>query len=168
MDRQIQRKTQAALRLFEDSFFFAYPPLTYACIGLFSALCMMLAFEGGNMIPLMYADSFFGAGSSDPVFSGDGLQGGAQIVKDNIDGVGIVEEGSLIETIIFIIRYVLIFSGILALFAFIWAGFLYITTFVSEENHETAKKVMLYAAIGLLLIIFSWVIVDFLTTFDLE
>ena len=159
-------KTLAFSRLLEEGIFFHNTQITLAVLACFAAVCVLLVTGDGNMSALLFADSFFNQGSSHPVFSGEGLEGGAQLVKDNIAGVGIIEEGNIIQTIIFIIRYVLIFAGILALFAFIWAGVLYITTFMNEENTETAKKVMMYAAIGILLIIFSWVIVDFLTTFD--
>ena len=157
----------------EDTFLFTYSPVTIAFLACCSAVIIALLSANGSLFALvdtqfLVANSFFGQGSSTPVFNGSGLEGGAQIVKDNIQGVGIIEEGNIIQTIIFIIKYVLIFAGLLALFAFIWAGFLYITTFLQEENTETAKKVMMYAAIGILIIIFSWVIVDFLTTFDID
>ena len=165
---EIGSKSLASLKLIDEGILFHNRGLTITFLACIAAFCMLFLAKDGDMAAILFADSFFGQGSSHPVFNGDGLDGGAQLVKDNIGDVGIVVEGSIITTIIFIIRYVLIFAGILALFAFIWAGFLYITTFINEENNETAKKVMLYAAIGILLIIFSWVIVDFLTTFDIS
>ncbi len=99
-----------------------------------------------------------------PVFSGGGLQEGAQIVKDNIEGTGLVEDGNLVQTIIWAVKWLLIISGILAFVAFLYAGFLYITSYINDKNPETAKKAMINTAIGIVIIIFSWVIVNFLTT----
>ena len=146
--------------LFEEIFLCKNIPLTLCVLGIFSA-CILSMHD-----PSFLSASLFGSGGSEPVFSGGGLDEGAQLVQDNIEGTGLVDEGSIIDVVIWIIKFILIFAGILALFAFIWAGFLYITTFVNDDNHETAKKVMLYAAIGILIIIFSWVIVQFLTTFE--
>lgn len=101
-----------------------------------------------------------------PVFSGGGLQEGAKIVQDNISGTGLVEDGSLVDTIIWGIKWLLVIAGILAFLAFLYAGFLYITTYLNDKNPETAKKAMINAAIGIIIIVFSWVIVNFLTTLE--
>ena len=51
--------------------------------------------------------------------------------------------------------------SIFAFVAFLWAGFLYITSFASEENNEKAKKIMTYAAIGIIVILLSYILTDF-------
>lgn len=154
------------LRVFEEGVLFRNIKFSFAVLSALGSFFLMpLASEIGN---ISLQASIFSEGTSQPVFGGEGLQGGAEIVRENIEGVGIIEEGNIVDTIIFIIKYVLIFAGILAFFAFIWAGFLYITSFTRDENTESAKKAMMYAAIGILIILFSWVIVEFLTTFSLE
>lgn len=116
--------------------------------------------------------AFFGVsyslGASTPVFNGGGLQEGAEIVRDNIEGTGLVEEGNLVETIIWGIKWLLVISGVLVFIAFLYAGFLYITTYINDKNPDAAKKAMTNAAIGILIIIFSWVIVQFLTTLEFQ
>ncbi len=165
MKMKKNKYTSNALQLVEKTFFFHDFSLSLLTISVIASFFFLTV--SADISTILTAE-LFGEGSTEVVFSGDGLQGGAKLVQDNIEGTGIVEEGSIIDTIIFIIKYVLIFAGILALFAFIWAGFLYITTFINDENTESAKKAMLYAAIGLIIILFSWIIVDFLTTFDIN
>ncbi len=109
----------------------------------------------------------FGSGSTAPVFEGEGISGGAKLVQTEIEGsnLGIAETGSLMDSIIFVIKYLLIFSGIIALIAFLYAGFRYITSMGGEV--DVAKDAMINAAIGIVIILFSWVIINFLITFDL-
>jgi len=101
-----------------------------------------------------------------PVFSGGGLKEGAEIVQENIKGTGLIEDGNLVETIIWAIKWLLVISGILAFVAFLYAGFLYITSYIDDKNPETAKNAMINTAIGIIIIIFSWVLVNFLTTLN--
>ncbi len=120
-----------------------------------------------SMVRVLNVADLFGSGTSDPVFEGEGLQGGAHLVQEKIEGsdLGIAEEGSLMDTILFVIKYLLIFAGVIALFAFLYAGFRYITSFGSDV--DGAKEAMINAAIGILIILFSWVIINFLITFNL-
>lgn len=106
-------------------------------------------------------------GATEPVFSGGGLKRGLEILSGYIPGLGIIESGSIIETVFYLIKIVLILSGLIAFIAFLWAGVLYLTTFLKADNNETAKKVMIYAAIGILVILLSYAIVHFLTTLNL-
>jgi hypothetical protein len=101
---------------------------------------------------------------TEPVFSGGGLRSGLDILGHYIPGLGVIESGSVIGTVFFLIKVLLVIAGLLAFIAFIWAGFLYITTFIKEDNNETAKKVMIYAAIGIIVILLSYTIVHFLAT----
>jgi hypothetical protein len=102
--------------------------------------------------------------NTEPVFSGGGLRSGLDILGQYIPGLGVIESGSVIGTVFFLIKVLLVIAGLLAFIAFIWAGFLYITTFIKEDNNETAKKVMIYAAIGIIVILLSYTIVHFLAT----
>jgi hypothetical protein len=153
-------KKKNIFNLINDMFFFGNTKLTVSTILCLSAFFIL--YISNNISNILLADA--DEPKTEVVFSGSGLQGGAKLVEDNIQGVGIVESGSIVETIIFIVKYVIIIAGILAFIAFIWAGFLYITTFMNDDNTEQAKKTMIYAAVGIIIILFSWVIVDFLTT----
>lgn len=162
-----EAKTQS-LHFFEQGFLFADIKMTFAV--LFAVGAFFLIPVSSDIGLLSLKADLYGNGTSTPVFQGSGIQGGAELVRQEIQGseLGIVEEGSLIQTILFIIRYILIFSGLLAFVAFLWAGFLYVTAFARDENTESAKNAMLYASIGIIIILFSWVIVEFLTTFSLN
>jgi len=138
----------------------------------FVLYCVLFSFflfitAGSEISNIALNAELFGDGVSAPVFSGEGIQGGATLVQEKIEGsnLGIAEGGSLMDSIIFVIKYLLIFAGIIALIAFLYAGFLYITSFGGDV--EDAKNSMINAAIGIIIIIFSWVIIVFLTTFEL-
>jgi hypothetical protein len=64
-------------------------------------------------------------------------------------------------TVMQIIRVALGFLGILAIAIILYAGFVWMTSGGNEEKIETAKRTLRNAAIGLLLIFFSFAIVSF-------
>jgi len=132
----------------------------------FFAIVLFLFFNESFSVLWLQAE-LFGSGSTPPVFEGEGIQGGAKLVQEKIEGsnLGIAEEGSLMDSIIFVIKYLLIFAGIIALIAFLYAGFRYITSMGGDV--DVAKDAMINAAIGIVIILFSWVIINFLITFDL-
>lgn len=135
-----------------------------SCI-IFSLFLFVTA--GADISKIALHAELFGSGHSSPIFEGEGVAGGAKLVQEKIEGsnLGIAEEGSLMDTIIFVIKYLLIFAGVVALFAFLYAGFRYITSFGGEV--DIAKKAMINAAIGIIIILFSWMIIQFLISFDL-
>lgn len=59
-----------------------------------------------------------------------------------------------------IINFFLSFLGILAIAMIIYAGFLYVTSMGDDGNSEKAKKIILYAIIGLLVVLASYAIVN--------
>ena len=67
----------------------------------------------------------------------------------------------LITTVLNIIRIVMGFLGLLAVILIIYAGFLWMTAAGEADRIERAKKVLIGALIGLLLVIFSFAIVTF-------
>lgn len=93
-----------------------------------------------------------------PVFDGPGLQRGARIIRCNIDR-GVSTEQDLRVLLIGWVNYALLFVGLIAVIALIYAGFLYITT-GAEDGAEKAKKIILYVVIGILLILGSYAIVN--------
>ncbi|MBU1089570.1 pilin, partial [Patescibacteria group bacterium] len=59
-----------------------------------------------------------------------------------------------------IINWVLLFLGLIATGFLIYGGFLYITSAGNDENINKAKKLITYAAIGIVVILISAVLVN--------
>ena len=69
--------------------------------------------------------------------------------------------GSLPQVIFDLVTYALILVGILALAALIYGGFRYITAMGNEEQINEAKKIILYAVVGIVVIGLAAVVVNF-------
>jgi len=108
------------------------------------------------------------AGASAPVFNcpeGEcGADAGLKKLFDSLGGTGIIQGDSLIEVILKVVNVALTILGTIAFVAFVWAGALYILAFMNEENAETAKKVMIWTAIGIIIILLSYALTSFLIT----
>lgn len=63
-----------------------------------------------------------------------------------------------------IVNFFLGFLGLLAVIMVIYGGFLYVSSAGNEENVNKAKKILLYAAIGIIVIIVSFVLVQTILT----
>lgn len=96
------------------------------------------------------------AEASEPVFSGGGTDVGLKSVFDLLPGSGLIQSDNLIEVILGWVRVILTLVGTLAFVAFVWAGFLYITSFANEENAEKAKKILIWTAIGIVVILLAY------------
>ena len=92
--------------------------------------------------------------------------------KSFVDGIGIVTReivepsglpaGS--DPIVFLrvaLLFILTLVGILSLGAFVWGAFRYMTSLGDETKAAAAKKVMLYAILGLGLVMGSFIIIQF-------
>jgi hypothetical protein len=77
------------------------------------------------------------------------------------EGVEQRDDFNLRQAIIDIINYVLTFLGIIAVAIVIWAGFLLLTSAGNEEQVSSAKSTIIYALIGIVVILISWVLVQF-------
>lgn len=62
--------------------------------------------------------------------------------------------------VLVIINFFLGFLGLLAVIMVIYGGFLYVGSGGNEENVNKAKKILLYAAIGVIVIIVSFALVN--------
>lgn len=69
-------------------------------------------------------------------------------------------ETSIIDLVRTIINYFLGFLGILCIAIVIYGGFMYVTAGVNEAGADTGKKILTYAAIGIIVILLSFVIVN--------
>jgi hypothetical protein len=72
-------------------------------------------------------------------------------------------KGSLSESAITIVNYALGFLGIIAVILIIYGGILMVTSAGNEEAVGKAKKIITYAAIGIVIIILSYSIVTFVS-----
>ncbi len=97
--------------------------------------------------------------NSKPVFDGPGLKRGARMVRCNIDkGVSTGED--LIQLVIGWTKFFLQIVAALAVIALIYAGFTYVTSFGNDSRMESAKKAILFTALGILLILGAYAIVN--------
>lgn len=71
---------------------------------------------------------------------------------------------SITQIIVNIIIYILGFSAALAVLFIIIGGIRYIVSAGNAEAADSAKRMILYAILGLVVILFSYVIVNFIST----
>ena len=69
-------------------------------------------------------------------------------------------ETSLREIVLTMINFFLTFLGIVAVIMIIYAGVIYTTSGGEDEKMQTAKKTIMYAAIGLVIVLLSYAIVN--------
>lgn len=66
--------------------------------------------------------------------------------------------GSFREAVLTIVNYFLYFVGLVGVVMIIFAGFLYMTS--GGEDNEKGKKIVLYVAVGVILILVSFALVN--------
>ncbi len=105
---------------------------------------------------LLFASAFF----VDPAM--------AQLINplDNPNEIGQVTgfDGSLRQMILKYVNFFLYFLGLVATVFVIYGGFLYITSQGDDGNVEKAKKILTFAAIGILIILISFALINTLLT----
>jgi hypothetical protein len=69
-------------------------------------------------------------------------------------------EDSFIDLVRTILNFFLGFLGIVSLAIVIYGGFVYVTAGVNEGAADTGKKILTFAAIGILIILLSFVLVN--------
>lgn len=87
--------------------------------------------------------------------------GGINCVQDKVvTGSGIVDGETKLSTIMSrVILWLMAFAAVLALGALIFGGISFILSVGDEKKAESAKKIILYAIVGLLVIGISFVII---------
>lgn len=99
---------------------------------------------------------------SKPVFTGGenpetiGIKGIETSLKDS----QVVSTGNIRDLVFRYVNFALPLLTLAAFVGFVYAGFLYVTAYGSEEQTGKAKNVMIYAVIGLILVILSYSIVQ--------
>ncbi|MCF7905828.1 pilin [Candidatus Gracilibacteria bacterium] len=71
-----------------------------------------------------------------------------------------VWSGSARQAIREIVNYFLFFLGLIATIMVIYGGFLYITSGGDDSGAEKGKKILIYAAIGIVVILISYALVN--------
>jgi hypothetical protein len=83
----------------------------------------------------------------------------AQFSTPTAGGTGLPNDSSISQFILKIINIALAVTGLIAVLFLIIGGFRYITSAGNEETAEQAKKIIINAIIGVVVIILSFVIV---------
>ncbi len=73
-------------------------------------------------------------------------------------------QGSARQLFLTFINFFLFFLGLIATAFIIYGGFLYITSSGDDSSTEKAKKILIFAAIGILIILISFALVNTLLT----
>lgn len=129
-------------------------------------LCSLLAFAflGFGLSTIFLNSSYVFAQTDTIDFTEDPCEGGRCFgppeegeIPDELNA-----DRSLREQVISIVNYFLTFVGLIAVVAIIYGGFLWILSGGDEENFTKGKKIVLYAAAGIILILLSYTIVNFL------
>lgn len=89
------------------------------------------------------------------VFCGKGLREGLDVTKPSLQGTGISTADSIIRVILGLVNFALPFAGLFAFVGLIYGGFLYLSSF-AEDQTEKAKNILLWSALGLLLIFIAY------------
>lgn len=97
-----------------------------------------------------------------------GARAFAQFGGDIPDLEGTAESTDVRETVTSVLRYVLSFLALIAVVIIVIAGIRLIVSQGNEEERDKSKKTILYAVIGLLIVLFARVIVGFFTSQIIE
>jgi len=91
-------------------------------------------------------------------------QAGTAIVKEDLGSTGITGTDRFSDLVIKFINFALPYLTLATFVGFVVAGFFYSTAFGNDEQLEKAKKILIWSTVGIILVIFSFTIVQFLTS----
>jgi hypothetical protein len=83
--------------------------------------------------------------------------------KESLAGTGITHTDNLSDLIIKYVNFALPYLTLAAFVGFVVAGFFYVTAYGNEEQIKKAKNILIWSVVGLLLVIASYTIIQFLT-----
>ena len=90
-------------------------------------------------------------------------EAGTWLAKHSLNDTGITHTDTASALIIKYVNFILPYLALAAFLAFVVAGFFYVTAFGNEDQLGKAKKAMIFAAAGLIIVILSYAFVQFLT-----
>lgn len=103
------------------------------------------------------------------IFKGDDNNGttdtqkGVDDIANSLQGSGITSTDSVSSLILKYVNFALPFLALGAFVAFVYAGFMYVTAYGNDDQIGKSKKVMIYAVIGLIVVIISYSVVRLFT-----
>ena len=109
---------------------------------------------------LIIAGGCFAASAHASVYGGPGPAGGAGIVGDIV-----VPQADLRSVVITILTTAMSLLGLAALVTIVLAGIYMVVGLGSDESRDKAKKIIQYTLIGLVIVLFSEVIVNLVTVY---
>lgn len=89
----------------------------------------------------------------------------AAIITDADRPDDVRDETDIRSTVISVVNYLLGFLGLVAVLFIIYAGFTMVTSQGDEEAVTNARKMIIYAIIGIIIIFLSFTIVNFVASF---
>src|SRR3990170_3526304 len=118
-------------------------------------------FSGGILISLIFNFALFPPKADAPLAQTFIHPASAQgLASPDVAGTGLSDR-SLPDTILNIINIALGLMGILAVAVLIYGGYVWMTSGGIPQRIVLAKKILLSAVIGFIIIILSWAIVNF-------
>ncbi|MEK7556672.1 MAG: pilin [Patescibacteria group bacterium] len=114
-----------------------------------------------QLITLVFSMSLVASTAAPTLAAVPKFPGFGPITKDQAKNLGLREETNLIDVVISITKIVLTLASVVALLFIIIAGIRYVTSSGDEKHAEQAKKAIIYAVIGLIVIGVAAAIVNF-------
>lgn len=88
---------------------------------------------------------------------------GVEALGGTLKGSGIAETQTFADLVFKYVNFALPYLALAAFIGFVYAGFLYVTSYGNDEQVQKSKKIMIYAVVGLILVILSFSIVQLFT-----
>jgi len=85
----------------------------------------------------------------------------ADLISPSDAPTDVIQNTSFRDSVIGVVNYFLTFTGLIAVIFVIYAGILMITAQGEDDQVEKGKKILTYAAIGIIVILLSYSIVNF-------
>ena len=82
---------------------------------------------------------------------------------ETLQGSGIAETQTFADLVFKYVNFALPYLSLAAFIAFVYAGFLYVTAYGNDEQVQKSKKIMIYAVVGLIVVMLSYSIVQLFT-----
>lgn len=97
--------------------------------------------------------------SNTPVFDGPGLKSGANFIETRLD-TNISKTRDIKELIIAWMKFAIQIVLLVAVIAIVWAGILYITSFGEDGRTETARNIIKWVVVGIIIMLSAYAIVN--------
>ena len=89
---------------------------------------------------------------------------GVSVAEESLAGSGITHTQTAGDLIIKYVNFVLPYLALAAFVGYVVAGFFYVTAYGNQEQLDKAKKILIWSTVGIIIVIASYTIVQFLTS----